>query len=72
MRPASWDASLIYDGDREDRSAGRPGSREEGESGRQQFSRKENGRLPIRKKQTEEERERGESEGELEKGGGSN
>jgi hypothetical protein len=64
MRPASWDASFIYDGGRDDKRTGRPSSREEGEGG--QFSRKENGRLPVRKKpgqMTEEgEREREESE----------
>ena len=65
MRPASWDASLIYDGEREERRVGRPASREEGEGARQ-FHRKENGRLPVRKKaeqRTTGETEREDSEG---------
>ena len=66
MRPASWDASLIYDSGRDDKRTGKPASREEGERG--QFSRKENGRLPVVRKKpgpTTEgaEREKEESEG---------
>ena len=70
IRPASWDVSLIFDSEKEGTTTEKPTSKEEGE-----FSRKENGRLPVRKRpghmedgERERERERGESEGEGERG----
>ena len=57
MRPASWDASLIFDSEKEEKKLGKP------QAGQRPFSREENGRLPVRKK-AEPVEGRGESEGE--------
>lgn len=56
IRPASCDASLIFNSEREDKRQELLASKEEGEGGRRgeggkQFTRKENGRLPVRKEQ---------------------
>ena len=47
IRPASWDASLIYNSEKEGGKSTKPVGKDEGGK---QFNRKENGRLPIRKK----------------------
>lgn len=48
IRPASWDPSLIFNSEKSSKSVGMEDLG--GSAGEKQFNRKENGRLPIRKK----------------------
>ena len=73
IRPASWDVSLIYDGESgggDKRPLPHSGlAREEHNMTTKQFSRKENGRLPVRKRgPSPEDGKKGEEGGEESEG----